>query len=326
MKNKRVLISAPVSFIDDIVDGLSDDYTFDFNELRTQEDVQNFKGAKNVVGWVVNPCPEFKINAQLLSKFPNLKVISTPSTGKSHIDLDDTETMGIKVLGLLDGEGVQSIKASSEFTFVLAMSALRKIPKAVQLVRQGCWRDREEELRAREICELQVAFIGGGRIGQNVSSYFKAIGSTTSVFDKYRPKTELRAKFDLVCDDIVTLVSNADVVICCVTSNKETKGLINSALIHEMKDGAALINTSRGEVLNEKDVVAAVTGGKLSQVAVDVIANENETNFLSGSELYKLSLVDDRVIITPHIAGLTTDSETKAQKLAINAAIDFLNE
>ena len=325
MKTKKtILISAPTNFIADLDVVLDHNFDYQFLQIRTKNDLENVTEPEAIVGWVVNPCPEFMINDEVLRKFPNIRVISTPSTGKSHIDLKVTADLHINVIGLLDGDAVQTITASSEFTFALALSTLRKIPQALAVTRQKMWRNQEARLRSREISELTIAFIGAGRIGQNVGRYFRAMGAKTKAYDKYLSALELNNKFDVVSESLQSAVNGADVVICCVTSSAETRKLINTNVINKMKDGAVFINTSRGEVVDEVALVEALKTNKLSQVSVDVISGENSDKFLNDSPLFQYSMISDSVNITPHIAGLTTDSESKAQKSSILAAIEYL--
>ena len=248
--------------------------------------------------------------------FPNLEIIATPSTGKSHIDQKACDELGVRVVGLLDTDLVKEISASSEFTFLLCLASIRNLRSAMEEVANGNWRNVETNLRSREIKELSVGIIGLGRIGTNLTKYFNAMGATTLGYDPFLP-TDVVPPCVKVCSSLEEMLPMADVIIISVVLNSQTKSMVNSAFIENMKTGAVLINTSRGDVIEENAVVNGLKSKKIRACAVDVLSKENEPNFLQGSPLFRYSMENHNVIITPHIAGLTTDSETKAQVAAL---------
>ena len=108
------------------------------------------------------------------------------------------------------------------------------------------------------------------------------------------------------------VLKNSDILFICVNLNDKTKNMVNKNWFREIKKGAILINTSRGEVIVESQIIKSLKSKRLSYVATDVVANEQ--NDISKNILVKYSKKNDNLIITPHIAGLTNESETKAAK------------
>ena len=318
----KILFSAPAHFLD--TNNLTKNCKFevDFIEIRTKREFERLPHKNDYIGWVVNPCPEFIIDQDIFRDMPNLRAICTPSTGKSHINVEDAEKSNVTIRGLLDTKFVDTITASSEFTFFLCLAAIRNARLSINSVLNGHWRDKEDELRGREVSELTIGIIGLGRIGSNLKRYFDAMGAEVCFFDtKFgeRERQTLRGH-----EHMETLLAKSDVVITSVTLNPTSIGMCNTQFFETMKDGAIFINTSRGDVVVEADLLAALKKGKISACALDVLSNENEPNFLTKSKIWEFSKKNHNVLITPHMAGLSTDSERKAQTYAFQLLLEHL--
>ena len=143
-----------------------------------------------------------------------------------------------------------------------------------------------------------------------------------NIFDPYINKiSDSRVN---VCENLETLLKNSDIVAICVHLNSETKCMIGSNEIGQMKDGAFLINTSRGETIEEKALINALKSGKITAAGIDVVCEEH---LLPKKEniLINYAKSNENLIVTPHIAGLTIDSENKAQRAAYDACLEFFN-
>jgi len=322
MSRKIILFSAPVKFMKK--DDFSPPKGFEivFFNIRNLRDFNDLSEKNNVVAWLVNPCPEFFIDESVLKKLPNIKLIVTPSTGKSHLDQDYCLENDIEIRGLLDSHVVKSITASSEFTFLLCLAAVRKLNLAVESVSNGFWRDREEDLRGREISELSIGIIGFGRIGQNLSRYFTSMNSKIYAYDPFLKDLDHIPENIEFIKDQKYLLKISDLVITSVTLNESTFKMVNEEFFRNMKKGAIYVNTSRGDVVDEDALLNALETKKISYCSLDVISGENSEDFLQNNKLVKYSKKYKNLIITPHMAGLTIDSETKAQK----AAFEMLKE
>ena len=199
---------------------------------------------------------------------------------------------------------------------------VRNLNQAISEVKKGNWRNIENKLRGREIKELKIGNIGFGRIGKNLYKYFDAMGSDVSYYDPYFNDLNNEYPYNSKIDDLYKLLNSSDLVITPVTLNKTTYKLVDKKFINEMKDGSILINTARGDVVDEEALYDALVTKKISACGLDVLSNENKNIFLTENKLLEYAKSNSNLIITPHIAGLSTDSETKAQNAAFQLILD----
>ena len=200
------------------------------------------------------------------------------------------------------------------------LETIRRIPFSFDSVRLGNWRNSEHKWRARELCRMTLGIIGFGRIGQNLGNYSLAFGMDVVAFDPYKSIEDALVE---QVDSLPELLEVSDAIAVCVDLSKETYHLIDHNVFSRMKEGVYFINTSRGDVVDEEALLEHLKNGKITAAGVDVISDE-----ITG-EIEKHKLVDyakqnSNLLITPHIAGLTTDSERTAQLFAFTQLQDFL--
>lgn len=254
------------------------------------------------------------IGSELIGRAKNLKVICTASTGTNHIDLCYASSKGVRVLCLKDElEIIEKISSTAELAFTLTLNLIRNIIPARQSVLDGDW--DYTKFIGRQMNELIVGVIGYGRLGKKYAQYCKALGAKVVVFDPYK-KVELEG-IDQVYN-LDTLISQSDVISIHVHVTNETVNLLNSNRISKLKKDVLVVNTSRGEVIDEKSMVEFLEKNKFSRLATDVLANEINGRF--ESPLLKMALKSDRILITPHIGGMTT----LAQSIAYGHAAKLL--
>ena len=220
--------------------------------------------------------------------------ISTASTGTDHIDVEYLEAQGVKVLCLLDDrEALEEIRASSEYTFLAILMGLRRIQCLL-----GAHDRRESRF---ELYKKRVGIVGLGRNGRNVRRWCKAFDAEVVYHDPYVPGgIFLESIFDS-CD------------IVCVTCSltEETAHMIDRRLLESMKKDAVLVNTSRGGVINEYDLIDVLRLRPDLTAVLDVLEGEIDGT-AKDSPLWFMK----NVILTPHIAGHTVESEAKANEIA----------
>ena len=221
-------------------------------------------------------------------------VISTASTGTDHIDKEYLGAQGVKVYCLLDDrDALQEIRASSEFTFMAILMGLRRVHQLL-----GAHDRRESRF---ELYKKRVGIVGLGRNGRNVRRWCKAFEAEVIFHDPYVPGgTFLESVFDS-CDVIA--------ITCSLT--EETRHMINMDLFKLMKENAVFVNTSRGAVVNERDLHRVLLARPDITAVIDVLEGEN-TNTHTSSPLWWRP----NCIVTPHIAGHTVESEAKANDIA----------
>ena len=321
LKKRKIFVSAPMEFLPMLKEQISKVFEVTFAYGAEKEDVEGLLRSNRFEAWLVSPCPKYVIDVEMLSLCPTLKIIATPSTGSNHIMTAEVKkTLGLKIFTLKGTSVVENIFASSEFTFNLLISVIRKTPYAFESVKKGEWRETEYKFRGRELNGLTLGIIGFGRIGSNLAKYSLAFGMKIVAYDPY-----VKIKDDKVYQvkKIDDLVSKVDAIAICVHLNEETYKMINNTLFSKMKDGVYFINTSRGDVIDEKALVKNLENGKILAAGLDVISDEF-TSLKDEHPLIKYAKKNNNLIITPHIAGLTYDSEEKAQTAAYIAIKNFL--
>jgi D-3-phosphoglycerate dehydrogenase / 2-oxoglutarate reductase len=315
---KKILVSAPMEFVQ-VHHELASNFDLIINTLADIECIESMQDKDEIHSWVVSPCPTYFIDAKIISYFPNLRSVVTPSTGSNHIDKINLEKIGIEVYSLRDSELYNTILASSEYTFSLILSLIRKIPEASCFPLQYKWRESEKYLRSREVNNLTLGIIGLGRIGANVAKYASAMGMTVQYFDPFVDNIIYKQLKSI--DDIL---STSDVVLLSLILDESTIGLIDKTKLSKSKKGLLLVNTSRGEVIDEESVVSLLKSEVLGGYAADVLTGEIDGSW-KESPILQLSKENKNIIITPHIAGLTIDSESKAQNIALKLAANSID-
>lgn len=305
--DKKCLFSAPFSFIPGIESEYNAVMSTVFQEIWKAEEV---KADPCIVAWVMNPGQNFVIDHSFFEFFPNLEVLITPSTGRNHINIDDFQSRGIPVYSLLDDRpALNTISASAEFSFLLLLNTLRRLDRAVQEVTARRWRAREDELRGFELKSKMVGIVGLGRIGTKLTRYCTAFDARVVYHDPYVRET----KFPSL--GLPKLFELCDIVCISCTLNEETRGMINGDLIRRMKKGASLINTSRGEIIREDEMLEVLKKRPDLRICLDVLAGE-----VSGTH-NSSPLIDlhdkGQIVVTPHIAGATVESQKKAAMIAL---------
>lgn len=251
--------------------------------------------------WVIDP--DTSVTAPVLADLPHLQVISTASTGTNHIDKKLCENMGIDVLCLFDDrKALDKIKASSEGTFTLLLMTLKNSRAALKEIDNRRWHQNQRLLRGNELFRKTVGIIGYGRIGKNINRWCREFGAETVVYD---PPKSIGPSLD-------DLLRRSDILVVCCNLTEETKNLLNSTNLCKMKDDAVLINTSRGEVIDEADLADLLIKRPKMRVGIDVLAGE-----VSGTHLTSPLLKFNNVTILPHVAGCTYESNEKAARIAM---------
>lgn len=315
---KKILFSASTEMLSD-VDKKKVGSSCEVINIIDLEHLNALNGSKNYKIWIVHPCPNFVIGESIIDYLPNLELIITPTTGTTHIDIVSLESKGIKVLGLKGTSVVNEIKASSEFTFIHILNTLRKFSNSIDHVKSGRWRDGDSELRGNEVCESVIGIVGLGRIGGNVAKWLKCMGAKVIYYDPYVENSEYKRY-----DNLLEMVSFVNVLVVSVHLSKDTQGMIDLNVFKNMRSDSYIVNTSRGEVIVEEDLVYALKNHLIRGASVDVLSDENDIEFLEKNSLIKFSKIFPNLIITPHVAGLTYESESKAQMFAYNEAIKHL--
>ena len=253
-ENKTVLITAPINFFKSKEFLIDKKYNCIYLEQPNKKQlIENLKFAD---GWICHPSPEYFINEEILKNAKRLKVISTPSTGTTHIDLLYCNRKSIKVYPITVSKKFTNIKASSEFTFLMCLLGFKNIINAVKEVKNGNWRNVEKKLRGNEIIGKKIGIFGRGRIGKNLGYYFKSMGAKVKFFDINKKNiNKLSIKNNIL--------QNSDLIAVCISYNKDNYNFVDRKFFSKMKKGSIFINTSRGEVVNENSLISALKSNNI---------------------------------------------------------------
>lgn len=257
-----------------------------------------------------------RITAETVGSEPRCRVLAVPATGLEHIDVAACEAVGIEVISLRgETDFLRNIRATAEHTLSLLLALLRQLPHAHESVLMGRW-DRDE-FRGGEVCGRTVGLVGLGRLGSLVAEYVRALGAHTIAYD---PRVDFPNHIARRCATLDELLGTADVVSIHVALDAGTRHLIGHDEIWNMRPGSLLINTSRGEVLDELALIAALESGRLAGAALDVIAGEPQID--GDHPVVRYARANRNLILTPHIGGNTIESGARtdvfiADRLAV---------
>lgn len=321
-KEKNILCTAPLYFLEDIKNQLEEKYNVIYAFRAKKSEVKLL--LENVHGWIVDPGADYLIDKELLKFAKNLEILVTPSTGRDHIDRGYLKTNGVFFDGLKGKEEIiNDIHASAEFSFALLLAMTRHLVDSVNSAQQGFWREFEDDFRGIEISGKTIGLIGYGRIGKKMTTYSLAFGAKVLIYDPY-VKLEHTGNVSQV-EDISVLLKESDIVSTHVHLDDETLNMFREEHFNLMKKGSYFLNTARGAILDEAALLNALKKGHLAGAAVDVIIGEQSGN-LYNHEIIKYARNNPNLIVSPHIAGLTTDSQGKAAQFSIDTINNFYKE
>ena len=302
----RVQIDCPTDFIN-----IKDDLLYDWG---LQESIY-----PEIL--ITNPGSEYKYDEHHFNNeyYQDLKIVATPSTGNTHIDLDYLEKKGIQFYSLLDDrESLDKITASSEFTWLHIMNAMRKFRVATNNTRY--WREKknEDKLRTQQLYGKTIGIIGYGRIGKNVSKYATTFGMDYKFYDP-----DVFENGNKVSS--IQSMKDVDIVSINCGLNDTSRNLITYDTFKDFKKGLVVVNTSRGEVVDERYISLLIKSREIFYSA-DVIVDEQNISTPHHSELYNLydSGEYENLTLTPHVAGVTTDSQEIAFRSVIELCMKLL--
>jgi len=185
------------------------------------------------------------------------------------------------------------------------MCLTRKITQGMQHVMDGGW--DYTSFVGRQIKDLTIGIVGYGRLGKMMHNFCSAFNAKCIIYDPH--------VVNIGCDSLSDLVSKSDVISLHVHVTDETKYMFNKELLGKLKKNSYIINTSRGEIVDERAIVKSLDSGNLAGYATDVI--ENEFDNINNSPIVKAMRQGKNVIVTPHVGGMTYEGQQKAYEWAV---------
>lgn len=254
------------------------------------------------------------IDAEVLDACPSIKLICCLSTGYNVVDIHAAKKRGIPVCNV----PAYSTAAVSQFTFALLLELCHRIGHHNDAVHGGKWAACPDfcfwDTPQMELAGKTMGIIGYGRIGQATGRIARAMGMEVLAYSR-----TVRDGVDVNYVDLDALLQQSDVISLHCPLFPETERLINAETIAKMKVGAILLNTSRGQVIDEAAVADALHSGKLRGAAMDVVSEEpiSPTNPL---------LTAPNCIVTPHMAWAPVETRQRIIDTTIQNIRSFLSE
>ena len=297
----KILCLTPIKHLDGIYEYLERYGDIHYSPDLNKEDFIYFDMDEYDVIFCNPNKQKYVLNKDTLRDFNG--TILTASTGLNHIDLEYCKEMGIKVLSHKeDMKLLNQLPSTAELAFGLMSSMLRNIPSSFHDVQVGGW--DYDLFMGHQLQGKTIGIIGYGRLGKMMETYCNAFGMTVKIHDPYEGY-----------DDLDLVLRESDIISLHVHANDETRHMINKKTLGKMKKNSYIVNTSRGEIVNEKDIVKSLKDEHLKGYATDVIEDEY-------GDRYKSPILNGvkkglNIIVTPHVGGMTWEGQQKAYEWSI---------
>ncbi len=264
-----------------------------FGRTMTEDEIIEYAG-QGVVGIIIGVDP---LSSNVLEKCKDLKAISKYGVGMDNIDLEKAKELDIKVK---NATGTNNVSVG-ELAIALMFSLARHIPGIAASVKNGSW----DRVIGFELTGKRLGLVGGGQIGKEVAKRAKGLEMSVSIYDPYYNDPDFLNKYDITLEkDLKKLLSDSDIVSLHLPATNETKHMINKETLAVMKKSSILINTSRGELVDEEALYDALAGKKIAAAAQDVFSSEPPEK---DEKMMKL----DNFVLTSHIGAFTNEAVEK---------------
>jgi glyoxylate reductase len=245
-----------------------------------------------------------KVNEEFLRAAPKLRIVANVAVGFDNIDVPACTKRGVVATntpGVLD-------ETTADFAWTLMMAVARRLAEGEALARSGNWTNWNlDQLVGTDVWGKTLGIVGFGRIGRAVTRRASGFQMKVIYTDAVRAAPEIESELKAGFRDMNALLAEADFISVHVPLLPETRGLFNSTKFYRMKPTAYLINTSRGPVVDEAALVAALENGKIAGAALDVYENE---------PLIHPGLKRANVVLAPHMASASLETRTKMACMA----------
>lgn len=250
-----------------------------------------------------------KVNEELLRVAPELRIAANVAVGYDNIDVETCTRRGVVATntpGVLD-------ETTADFAWTLLMAVARRLGEGEELARSGSWKGWNlDQLCGADVWGKTVGIVGFGRIGRAVARRASGFQMKVIYTDAIRAPEELEKSLGVEFRDMNSLLADSDFISVHVPLLPETRGLFDAPKFFRMKRTAFLINTSRGPVVDEAALVAALETKKIAGAALDVF--ENEPFIHPG-------LKRPNVVLTPHLASASIETRSKMATMAANNVV-----
>ncbi len=288
----------------ELLDGAEAEYVINpLNKKLTESELAEMVTDFDVIIAGTEPITDF-----VMEKATKLKMISRVGIGLDSVDLIAAEKRGIKVSYTPDAPA----PAVAELTIGLLITLLRSVQLSNIEMHAGEWK----RYFGKRIADSTIGIIGLGRIGTRILNRLVVFGTPRLLVNDLSPDPALDRSFKLEWVDKNTIYKESDIISLHVPLTKLTKNMISKEQLEMMKPHAAIINTSRGGIINELDLYNAMKNGHLSGAAIDVFEQEPYSGLLAEI---------DRCLLTAHMGSMSEDCRTRMEVEATEEAVRFIN-
>ncbi len=278
--------------------------------LTSEEFLEGARGCDAVLSLLSD-----KIDGEVIDAIgPQLKIVSNYAVGFDNIKVPELTEKGVVVANTPSDEVNESV---AEHAWALMLALARRIVEADESTRRGAYKGWEPGIfLGVNMIGKTLGIVGMGRIGEMTARRAKGF-SMRVLYNKRTPDPRAEAELGVEFADLDRLYAESDFISLHVPLTDETRHMINRDSIGKMKQGVIIVNTARGPVIDEGDLVDAIRAGKVGGAGLDVFDNEPNIN----PELVAM----ENVILTPHIASATWEARNKMGEMAVGAILDTLS-
>jgi D-3-phosphoglycerate dehydrogenase len=266
---------------------------------------------------------EVHLRGDVIDRAEQLRVIASRTTATGHIDLEGARRRGIALLSLdPKAPALRETTSTAELTMALLLSLIRNVPWAFASLKDGRW--ERSPYGGRELHGKTLGIVGFGRLGRMVGGYGRGFGMRVLVHDvNVKPEEGSALAAEQV--PLEQLLRESDVVSIHCTWSEETQGLIGAAQLELMRPGSLLVNTARGEIVDESALLGALESGRIAGAAVDTLAGEQpDGSHLTGNPLVEYARTHENLIVLPHLGGSTLEATERTQVHISELLADWL--
>tara|TARA_Y100000768_G_C23980939_1_gene685736 strand:- start:1158 stop:2141 length:984 start_codon:yes stop_codon:yes gene_type:complete len=324
MKNKikrKLLIITPVDHLEGFLKKAKKNFEL-VNYIKNPSLNDVFKNIKNTNYIFTNPnMSKFKIDEEIINAGKKLKCICTASTGTNHIDIRYANKKNIHIISLKKYKRIlEKIPSTAELAFTLMMASIRNIIPASNSVERYQW--SYLEFIGEQLKEKKIGILGYGRLGRLFANFCLKFGAKVYFYDPFKKSISKKIK---KVSNLKLFLKSVDILSIHIHLNESTKNFLNKSLLRYLKKNILIINTSRGEIINEDDLIKFLKKNQNSKFAADVISHELGNIFKSKLIKY-FKKNKNRVLLTPHLGGSTYQAQQMAYFSSLENLIDFDNK
>ena len=251
-----------------------------------------------------------KVTKNIIYAGKNLKIIGRAGAGVDNIDLNSAKEKNIIVMNTPGG----NTNATAEHTLALILSLIRKIPYSNNTTHEGKW--EKKNIKGIELSNKTFGIIGLGNVSIRLIELLKGFKMNIQVYSKSLEKRH--KEFPSIKNiQLEKLLSTSDIISIHSKASSDGKPLINYNDLKKMKSSALIINTARGNIINEQDLNSALNENLISGAAIDVFSKEPANN--------NILFNNPKVIVTPHIAASTKEAQIIVAEMIAKQISEFFN-